>query len=277
MRTVLQALSVLLPSLWLLAAILHGMAFAGPRSPRVDGLRRWVLGGTLLVHAATFVVRWRLVGHFPISETWTTLSAVAFGTALLYAWIASRVGHPGSGGVVLGLVFLLQLCASGFGPLEPAASRPVGSLAFELVHVATMVAAAAALILSGVHGLLYLVLFRRMRERSFGVLFQHLPDLDTLARMTRRAALAGFVLSTIGLNVGIWMAHRYRVAGFGYTDPQVLLTLVLWIHFGVIAFSGRIRGFTARRASFAATAGLVALLFTLFLTLFPSLTFHATR
>ena len=119
--------------------------------------------------------------------------------------------------------------------------------------------------------------FRRMRERRFGALFQHLPSLDLLARMTRRAALAGFAFSTVGLNLGIALAHAKHVPGFGYSDPTVLLTLVLWIHFGVIAFSEKIRGITARRASFAATAGLVALLVSLFLTLFPTLTFHSSR
>jgi ABC-type transport system involved in cytochrome c biogenesis permease subunit len=275
MKVDLQALTVLLPSCWLVCAILHGMAFGGDGAPRVDGLRRHLLRATLVLHLITFIVRWREVDHFPISDTWTTLSAVAFSTGLLYAWLAGAARHAGSGGIVLGLVFLLQLTASAFGPLGPA-TRTTGVDAFRILHVSTSVLAAASLILSGVHGLLYLVLFRRMRERRFGPLFRHLPDLDLLVRMTRRAAFAGFAFSTVGLNVGIWMAHDKNVPGFGYADPHVIVTLVLWLHFGAIAFSGKIRGFTARRASFAAMAGLVALLFSLFLTLFPGITFHST-
>jgi len=273
MQVLLQALWVLLPPCWMLCAILHGMAFGGPRAPKIERPRRTLLVGTLALHLTTFLAMGLSKGNFPIHDTWTTISAVAFATALLYGWVARWARHEGSGGIILGGVFLLQLVASAFGTFDP---EPRGAIdAFRVAHVSTSVVAAAALILSGIHGILYLVLFRRIRERRFGPLFEHLPDLEQLARMTRRSALAGFVFSTVGLNLGIWMAHRYQVGGFGYTDPHVLMTLALWLHFGVIAFSARIHGFTARRASFAATAGLAALLTSLFLTLFPALTFHS--
>lgn len=275
MKTLLQALSVLLPCAWLVTALLHGMVFGGPRVPELGRMRRAWLRTALALHAALLVVQWRIVGHFPVSDTWSTMSAVALATAALYAWIVRAIGHPGTGGIVLGLVFVMQLAASGLGPLEPH-TRVEGVSAIQITHVSTSVIAAAALVLSGLHGFLYLVLFRAMRNRRFGPLVEQLPDLSLLARMTRRAALAGFVLAGIGLNFGIWMAHRDGVPGFGYTDPHVLATLVLWLHFGAIAFSGRIRGFSARYASFAAIAGLVVLLFTLLLPLFPSVTFHST-
>jgi ABC-type uncharacterized transport system permease subunit len=114
-----------------------------------------------------------------------------------------------------------------------------------------------------------------MRERRFGALFAHLPNLDVLARMTRSAALSGFLFLTIGLNVGIAIAHAEASPGFRYGTPEVLLSLVLWVHFGVIAFSRYIRGFSARRASFAAAGGLVALLLSLVLILFPGVSFHS--
>jgi ABC-type uncharacterized transport system permease subunit len=153
-------------------------------------------------------------------------------------------------------------------------SRTTGMGVFQVLHVATSVVAAAALVLSGIHGILYLLLFREMRERRFGALFGHLPNLDVLARMTRGAALFGFIGLTVGLNLGIWIAHRDHLPGFAYRDPEVLLSLALWIHFGVIALSASIRGFGARRASFAAAGGLVALMLSLLLVFFPGLSFH---
>jgi ABC-type uncharacterized transport system permease subunit len=269
----MQALIVLLPVGYALCAILHGMAFGGPRAPQVGGLRRWSLRATLALHLAYFALRGSALGHFPVSELWSTISAVAFSIALLYAGLVRFMKHPGTGGVVLGLVFVLQSAASSFVAIDPA-PRPGGMGVFQVLHVATSAIAAAALVLSGVHGILYLLLFREMRERRFGALFDHLPNLDVLARMTRGAALLGFVGLTIGLNLGIWIAHRDHVHGFAYRDPEVLISLALWIHFGIIAFSGSIKGFSARRASFAAAGGLVALLLSLVLVLFPSISFH---
>lgn len=287
MSTAIHALSVLLPPAYLLAAILHGMAFGGTRAPQVVGLRRGVLFGTLLTHVVVLLLRARALRHFPVSDVWSTLSAVALSAAALFIVVArgskSKSGevpasreasYAGTGGIVLGLVFLLQLIASAFAPTE-LIPRADGMGAFQVLHVATSVAATAALLLSGVHGILYLTLFRQMREKRFGPLFAHLPDLDVLARMTRSSALAGFLFLTIGMNVGIAMAHAEKSQGFHYSSPEVLLSIALWIHFGVIAFSRYIRGFSARRASFAAAGGLIALLLSLTLILLPGLSFHS--
>ena len=274
MRTALQAIGVLLPVGYAIAAVLHGMAFGGARAPQVRGARVLALRATLVLHLALFLARARVVGHFPVSDAWTTVSATGLATAVLYAWLARRVKHAGSGGILLGLVFLFQLSASAFGSFDPV-PRTNGMGSPQVLHAVTSIVAAAALVLSGVHGALYLVLFREMRERRFGALFDHLPDLELLARMTRRAALAGFLGLTVGLNVGIAIAHAEKVDGFAYRDPEVLISLALWIHFGVIAFSGSIRGFSARRASFAAAGGLVVLLLSLLLILVPGVSFHS--
>lgn len=274
MTSFLQALTVLLPSAYMLCATLHGMAFGGPRAPQVGTLRRNALRATLVLHLAYFLARAFSVGHFPVSDLWTTVSAIALATAVLYAGLARHLKHPGTGGVALGFVFLLQTLASVCEPIE-AVPRPNGMGAFQVLHVSTSVLAAAALLLSGIHGALYIVLFRELRERRFGAVFDHLPPLEWLATMTRRAALAGFIGLTIGLNVGIWMAHE-ETPHFDYRSSEVLASLVLWLHFGSVAFSSFIRGFTARRASFAAAAGLVALLLSLLLILFPGHAFHSS-
>lgn len=274
MRGALQSLTVLLPTLYMLGAILHGMAFGGARAPQVSGLRKFVVRATITVHALFFVLRGRAIDQFPVTDVWTTVSAIALATAFLYAGLARHLKHPGTGGVVLGLVFVLQLLASSFVRIEPVA-RASELSAYSVLHVVTSVIAAAAVLLSGVHGALYLVLFRELRERRFGAIFDHLPDLDWLATMTRRSALAGFVGLSIGLNVGLWMAHRAQPGHFDYRASEVMLSLVLWIHFGVVAFSGVIRGFGARRASIAATIGLVLLLLSPILILFPARAFHS--
>jgi ABC-type uncharacterized transport system permease subunit len=118
------------------------------------------------------------------------------------------------------------------------------------------------------------MVFRQMRRQRFGPSVERMPSLQTLASMMRRAALAGFVLLGVGVNCGIAWAHAAGVSGFHYGDPFVLTLIVLWLHFGAVAFSGRIPGFTARRASLAAAAGLSVFALVGVLTLVPHLTFH---
>ncbi len=274
----LQPLAVALPAGYLIAALLHGMAFGGARAPHVAAQRVWVLRLTLVVHILWFAALAESLQSFPVVDIATTLSAIVLASSFLYAFLARSVKHAGSGGVVLGLAALLQLSASAFVNLhpEPRLAPPTPPLgAPQILHVSLSVVATASLLLSGVHGTLYLVLFRLMKRRSFGPVFEHLPDLDLLARMTRGAALVGFLCLTIGMNLGIWLAHRDQRPGFAYRDTEVLLSILTWLYFGVIAFSSRIRGFTARRASFAAALGLAVLLLSTFLLFFPRLAFHS--
>lgn len=257
---VLQALAAALPLAYAAAAAAFGLGR--------DAQARWVLRAALALHALDFVARAHRVGHFPVTDVWTTVSASAFATAFLWALVARDARHTGSGGLVLGLVAALQLVASAGVPLAPS-PRPGGMGALPITHVATSCLALAALFLSGVHGVLWIVLFRAIRARRFGRFLERLPNLDVLAKMTRRAALLGFVGLTVGLNLGIGLAHAEHAPNFAYRHPEVVLSLVLWLHFGVVAFSQKIPGLGARRASWAAAGGLVAALLSLLLVLLP--------
>jgi ABC-type uncharacterized transport system permease subunit len=273
----LQALGVLLPAAWVSVSVLYGMHFGGELAPRSVALRRVLLALALALHAALLAVRALATGAFPVFDAWSTVSAVALGLALLHVAVSSRLPTVGSGAMIFGVVAALQLAASALGPFLPAEAVgwPGGYYVF---HGVASVLAASALLLSGIHGALYLLLFRSMRQRHFGPLVQRLPSLATLATLTRRGALVGFVLLTVGVNVGIAWAHYGEVSqgqgvsGFEYSDPWVVAVLVLWLHFGAVAFSRRIPGFSAQRASFAAAAGLTVFVAASLLTL--SATFH---
>jgi len=273
---IVQALGVALPLLYLLSAILYGMAFAGSKQPRFVQVRRLFLLCTVAAHGGFFVAHWQAAETLPALSTWLLLSAVVFAMVFLFLIISVRAPQPTAASIVLTLAAILQFLASAFGPLQsvPPTARAT-STSLVALHAATSVLAAASVLLSGVYGCIYLLLYRQMRAKRFGPLYQQLPDLSLSARMTRRAALAGFLLLSIGLNIGIWVAHRDSIADFNYTDPTVLMTLVIWLHFGLIAFSQVIRGITARRASIAAVAGLVVLTVALSVSLMPIFSFHS--
>lgn len=275
MNALLQVLTVLLPPAYMLATFLHGMAFARPEATWTERLRKLVTAMTIFLHMAWFVVNGERIQSFPIADTASSASAVVLATLLLQTVLARWLHNAGSGGIVLAVLFLGQTLASATADLR-ALPRPGTVELFGIVHITTSVVALAALILSGVHGLVYITLLRQMRLRQFGALFAGLPDLDVLARLTRGAALAGFLCLTIGLNVGIWLAHRDHETGFAYRDIEVSLTIVVWLHFGVIAFSRWIRGFNARRASIAATVGLVVVLLSIVILFVPGTTFHSS-
>jgi ABC-type uncharacterized transport system permease subunit len=275
MTSALQALAVFLPVAYLATAVLFGMSFAGDKAP--SGSRPWsalALWTTIALHLAFFSLYWRVSGALPMYDTWLLVSASVLTTALLFALQSLRGGMASVGCIVLAAVFMLQLFASAFGPLDAPVVRRVTDV-FTLLHVGTSLLAIAALVLSGLYGGVHLLLYRQMRKKHFGAVFSQLPNLEMLADLTRQAALIGFLVLTVATNVGIAIAHARDTEGFNYTDPHVLVFLALWLHFGLIASSKRIGRMTARHSSFAAVAGLVVVVLGLLMMALPSWTFHS--
>jgi ABC-type uncharacterized transport system permease subunit len=269
----IQPLTVILPLLYLTAASLYGMAYAGDRQPTWSGrARRTTVFVAMGLHGWLFVEHARATGVFPIQGVTLTISAVALTTALLFRLLTLRTPQAAVESLVLACVGLLQLVASCFGPLSPnLAAAPQDAIA--ILHILMMLLASAALILSGAYGWLHRVQYSQVQRRAFGSIFRNLPPLETLSNMVRQTALAGFLCLTLGLNVGIGLGHARPEANFHYADPQVILVTGLWLYFGLIAFSRRIPGLNARRTSSMAIGGLLALLVSLGL-MATSLSFH---
>lgn len=273
MNAWIQAITVFLPLAYLTSAVFYGMAFAGDRQPAfAEKYRRLCLASVLGLHLALFLLRGQVAGTFPIDDSWLTVSATVWMVGLSFALVTWRSGVQAVGGIVLAMAALLQLLASAFGPVRAETLEPVDSLT--VIHVFTVIFSCASIVLSGLFGWVHLWQLKQMNQKNFGPVYRELPDLEQLARLTRASALLGFITLAAGLNLGIGMAHARGIEGFGYTDPHVLLTVAIWVHFGVIAFSRRLPGINARRASIAALWGLAVLLLALAITLFPQLTFH---
>lgn len=273
MNATIQALTVLLPAGYLLLALLYAPPMDAAIADNPRRVRRTLAFAVVALHGALFAAQWSVVTTFPVHDGWSVLSTQALVVVCLYGWIRLRVKHSGTAAIVFGAAFLLQLLASAFGELPP---QPRGAAAGPVivVHVGSSLLASATLVLSGLHGALYLLLYRSMRDKRFGPVARTLPDLELLARMTRGAALAGFVLLGVGLNVGIGWAHASGVTGFTYSDPFVLVMIAIWLHFGLVALSSRIPGITAWRASWAAAAGFVVLVASVVIAILPQLSFH---
>ncbi|MAG58565.1 MAG: hypothetical protein CMJ83_19935 [Planctomycetes bacterium] len=268
-----HALATLLPVLYLIATFLYGMELGGPKAPKFRAGRHVVNGILLVVHLGWLLLLWQSLGHFPVADPWTAVSFMALSVMLVYLPIELMTGAPTTGVFVVGFAFTLQLIGSCLLPLDLSPSGFARS-PFFAVHVATALLATAALLLSGFFGALYLVLLRQIRAGRFGVLFRRLPDLESLSRLNRGVATLGFVLLTVGVNIGIWWAHSGAVERLDYTDPKVLPVLVLWLLFGVIGASPWIRGLTGRRAAVVAVLGASLLIVTLIVTFLPLGSIH---
>jgi ABC-type uncharacterized transport system permease subunit len=273
MTTAVYALATLLPVVYLLVTLLFGMEFAGPRAPRPVRLRVLLVIFLLLLHGVWLSLLGFTVGHLPVTDPWTALSFMAFCLLVVYMLTEWAAGTPSTGVFVMGFAFVLQLLASCLFSRDLLPSQKASS-PFFAVHVVTALVASASLLLSGFYGGLYLLLLRQLRARRFGPLFQHLPNLESLSRLNRGAAVVGFILLTVGLNLGIWWAHSGAVKDFNYLDPKVLPMILLWLLFGVVGASRWLRFISERRAAVVTVAAAGLFVCALVISFLPQGSFH---
>lgn len=268
----IQLLTVLLPTAYLAVLLAYAHDFRAQSEDRHTRLRRIYFYATLTLHAGLFAAYVHSVDGAPQFDRFHVVSALGLVTGLLYAVVgegadSTRQGRAGVGLFVVALVFGLQLIASALGPLTVEPYRADST--FYILHVGTILLASASLALSGTYGGLYLLLYRQMRGKRFGPLYRSLPSLSELASQTRRASAFACGLLFLGVNGGIAWAHARNVPEFSYSHPLVLIALGLCAHFALVAFSRHLPGMNPRRASYAATLGLVVFLASLYHALAP--------
>ena len=190
---------------------------------------RPVLLMALTLHLIYIAERGFQVGTLPLTTMPDTLSTVAFALGLVYLYLEYRQDTPMTGVFVLPIVAFLT--AAGFMPMHgpPRAPGMLLSPWFAL-HTLTAVTSYCAFALAAVYGLLFLLLYHELKAGRFSLLYHRLPSLEQLGQLAIRSTVAGFILLGVAILIGgIWIAGDHM--GY-FTDPKVLLTLIVWLIFG---------------------------------------------
>lgn len=264
--------SVLLPVLYLVLATSDARTSTPAEGAARRPLRAALAWLAVLLHGGLFLVIRAETGACPLVLPGAVLSALGLALFVVYAWVEWRSGVRALRACVVLTTFVIQLAATGIG-FSPVGVPRAASALF-ITHVVTIIASAATLLLSGFFAVIYLVMENEMRAQRFGPLFARLPKLSELAAMNRLAATAGFLLMTVGYNLGIWQAHASSQKGFSYLDPIVLITMATWVVFGLIVLSRWVRFLSGRKAAVTAIFGLVLLVLTIIVSVVPGLSFH---
>jgi ABC-type uncharacterized transport system permease subunit len=221
-----------------------------------------------LIYITTFTTHF---GHIPMVTVHQVLGNVGFAVAATYLWVQSRTQTPYSGPFVLSLVVLCQLVSLVNPRLDHEVPEVLNSLMFS-VHVSNAVLGYSALALAGIYGLVYLLLYKEMRIKRFGLFFHRLPPLAVLDQMNFYAAAVGFVFLTVAIATGItWAVHVYRDQ---ILDPKLVVGVITWLFYGATVFGRRYRSWRVPRFAYSSSIGFVALLLSMFAVNFFFTKFH---
>jgi len=243
MEAASRLVNTLLPLMYALTVVAYAADFFR-EDVFARGAARRLMELTLGLHAAHLALRTALYDHVPLASLAEVATTVAFAVALVYIVVERRSGSPRTGLFVVSLSLAAQTLSSAF--LESHVSFPpiLRSPLFAL-HTVAAVIGYAAFALSAVYGVLYLLLHHELKRSRFGLVYDRLPPLETLARMSLGAVLVGLAALTVTIACGsLWAASEFP----GFTrDPKFLLTVAVWVTYGIALGLHWGRGWSGRR------------------------------
>jgi ABC-type uncharacterized transport system permease subunit len=268
MDTLLSILNWLLPLIYLALAIDYGATFILRNRTHVRNPGVFLAA---VFHVA-FLVLWDVrFGGLPLVSNYEILSVVALSSAAVY-WAIELVTRDRRAGVfVFLLIFLLQYTSSTFLSAMIAQAGDPGAhmqYGWGRLHVLPAALAYTALAFGAVYATLYLVGQRNFKHHNFGLLFDRLPPLDLLGRMSFQALLVGFVFMTITIVTGSVLFHQFGSGGGAKPiDLKLLAKIVIgstaWVICAVDVFGKYVLKWPVSRVSAITLAGflIVAALF----------------
>ncbi len=233
---------------------------------------RWFFFGVLTLHGV-FLMDYAGGSDRVVGVTMGGMLAVlALAMAVTYLYIEIRMGVPSTGAFVLGFVFLFQLGASVMlrqvGEPADIVLRPI-----VVVHVLGAAFGYAAFIIAALYGLMYILLFRHIKQGKFGMIFDRLPALEELDSMNLKASAAGLSFMTLSILVGgYWMERMVEDASL--LDPKIIVAFMIWL---IFAANVALKKFFHRGGlvtSYLSLAGFVILMFSMLLMDAFFSTFH---
>ena len=235
MDTTLAILNGFLP-LGYLASLLAYVGVFAEKGPAIERAATPLTWGVVLVHAAYLMLAAIAFQHMPTANTWESLSFIAFAVALVYLVLEWRQGERSTGVFLLGAAVLFQTLSSAFVTHTREVPEILRSPMFA-VHVTAALLGYVALAVSAIYGVMYLLQYRQLKNRHVGLLFQRLPNLETLSRLNIGALSLGWIGLTVAILAGVVWATTLELAGelegSFLTDAKFLLTATLWALYGL--------------------------------------------
>ena len=215
-----------------------------------------LLVSSVLIHTVYNVLRGIHFRHHPMASIYEILSVTALALAIVYLVAELWRRNKSTGVFVLPFVFLIQISSSiGIGPTHKI--KPILQDAWFGFHTGSITLAYCAFFLSAVYGIMLLLLHSALRKKKFGLLFDRLPSLTTLARMNRGSTLVGFVFLTISIVVGmLWALEKYPGDLF---NARVISVFIFWAIFGFSLAAHYVFKWSNRRVAILMLTGFITM------------------
>jgi ABC-type uncharacterized transport system permease subunit len=239
--------------LWLrIAVLLYGVAALAVLPAALYNRPRWrhvalpSALGAVFFHFVALAEMLNAAHHALPVDTHETLSMLGLLLGAAFLILATMYRTVSFGVFLLPVAALLTLVPA-FRPGHEMLAYPLLHTGWLFLHVALLLAAYAALLISLIASALYLVQERRLKQKRAPQARSWLPPLETTDQIALKALLFGLPCMTAGLLIGSVVALETIGPAF-FADPKVLLSLAMWLVYIAMIFIRRHSGLRGRRA-----------------------------
>ena len=144
------------------------------------------------------------------------------------------------------------------------------------VHLIAAIFGFSAIAIAGLYSILYLLLFRQIEQNRFELLFQRLPNLEVLEKLTMHAVAFGFLFLSITIFAGM-IEQKASTETINLLEPRLITLVVIWLLYGTGIFIKPIIGWDIKHMAYLFIFLFVFITILIVLMTFFSPTFHGLR
>ncbi len=234
----------LLPFLYLGITYFYYTIFRGTNK-RLAKHSTWLLAGLLVIHLLHLGLFHFSINRIFFASVHDFLSFLAFSIVLVYLIVELRLNNKASGFFILSFAFLVELISLLY--LKPHIQpNPLLKNPGFILHVAMTIIGYTALALSAIYALMYLLQERSIKKHRFGIIFQQLPSLNYLEKMSIHTVVIGIIFLGLGILNGHFQTYQ-KLGSFWLPDVKIILLDSLWLIYLIGYFSSRLMKWYGRR------------------------------
>lgn len=244
--------------LYFISAAFYIAGFLG-RNKRAERFAKNALFLAFALHTIAIASRWLTSGHPPLVNMFETLSFLAWSLAAVFLLLQYGYKVKSLGAFVTPLILVI-MTGSAMHSQEILPLPPVLKSIWLPIHATVCLISYALLSLASCIAVMYLAQERQIKGKKFGMIFNRLPSLEVLDRMTEKCLKIGFPLLTIGIITGSIWAEKAWGAYWSW-DPKETWSLIVWFIYAALLHQRLTTGWRGRKAAWMTIFGFIAICF----------------
>jgi len=267
----LLVLNQLLSMFYLVTAFLYGADFFRDFQP-AKTYKLPLLALTVLTHVVYLGLLTSLEGYKISYSTVNLMTMVALTLTITYLFIEFTTKSDKTGFFVISFAAGAQLISSILTSLTPNTGVTFNGIGIG-VHLTAAIFGFSAIAIAGLYSFLYLLLFRQIQQNRFELLFQRLPNLEVLEKLTMHAVAFGFIFLSITLFAGV-IEQKASGEAISLLEPRLITLIIIWLLYGTSIFIKPIIGWDIKHMAYLFIFLFVFITLLIVFMIFFSPTFH---